>query len=168
MVYNDNINEFDFQNLAKIDYTVRTDKGTELAGSSKIRETVKKHVYTMETTAPQSSSQNGMAERPHQTLQTKVRCLLYSARLDTTFWADALMHAVWLYNRTYHSGIKTTPYEAWTTRVPHLHKTRIFGSKVTVKESKDRRTSLDPNTYKGIFLGYQDTMDNIIYWDVQT
>jgi hypothetical protein len=32
---------------------------------------------------------------------------MYSARLrlGTEFWADALLHATWLYNRTYHSKI---------------------------------------------------------------
>ena len=36
-------------------------------------------IYTMENTAPAASAQNAIVERPHQTLKTKVQCLLYSA-----------------------------------------------------------------------------------------
>jgi transposase InsO family protein len=92
-------------------YTVRTDNGTELAGSQEIHQTINNHGYAMEVTAPDASSQNGMAERPHRTLKERVRCLLYAAGLGIEFWSDALLHAVWLYNRTYHRSIGITPYQ---------------------------------------------------------
>jgi hypothetical protein len=50
--------------------------------------------YLLQKTATDSLSQNGLAERAHQTSATMlVRCLLYSASLSTQFWPDALMYA---------------------------------------------------------------------------
>ena len=74
----------------QLHHTIRTDNGTKLAGSTEFRETANNHGYLIETTGPDSSSQNGIAERPHRTLKDKTRCLLYSAGLDVKFWSDAL------------------------------------------------------------------------------
>ena len=95
-------------------HTVRTDNGGELAGSTAFCQTIAEHGYLVETTAPDASNQNGLAERPHKTLKERVRCLLYTAGLGILFWADALLHSVWLYNRTYHSRIEKTPFQAYT------------------------------------------------------
>jgi transposase InsO family protein len=146
-------------------YTIRTDNGTELAGSQEIRNVANKHGYSVEATAPDASSQNGMAERPHRTLKEKVCCLLYTAGLGTPFWSDALLHAVWLYNRTYHSAIGMTPYQQWSGRIPSLDNLLTFGSRIISKKAKNRTTALDPNAFEGIFLGYDSTMENIEYWD---
>lgn len=77
---------------------VRTNNGTEFANSEAFRHTILKNNYSLETTAPDSSSQNGTAEQPHRTLKTKLRCLLYTAGLSGQFWSYALRHVVWLYN----------------------------------------------------------------------
>ena len=94
--------------------------------------------------------------------------MLYSARLGTEFWADAIMHATWLYNRTYHSAIKMTPIQAYTGQIPALDSLITFGAKITAKQPGTRPTACNPWTYDGIFLGYQNTMHNIRYWDVNT
>jgi hypothetical protein len=120
----------------------------------------------VETTAPDASNQNGLAERPHKTLKERVRCLLYTAGLGTMFWADALLHAVWLYNRTFHSQIDKTPFQAYTKRIPTLDGLITFGCRVTPKKAGRRNTATDPNSYDGIFLGYRATQDNIRYWDL--
>jgi hypothetical protein len=146
-------------------YYIRTDNGNELAGSQAFRETANNHDFLVETTAPDSSSENGLSERPHRTLKEKVRCLLYTAGLGVEFWSDALLHAVWLYNRTYHTSIDKTPFEAWTGRQPCLDRLLTFGAKITARKAKTRTTTLDPNSFSGIFLGYRATMDHIIYWD---
>ena len=122
----------------------------------------------MRATATDASSQNGIVERPHRTLKEKMRCMLYSARLGTEFWADAILHATWLYNRTYHSAIKMTPLQAYTGQIPALDSLITFGAKITAKKPGTRPTATDPWTYDGIFLGYQTTMQNIKYWDVNS
>ena len=94
--------------------------------------------------------------------------MLYSARLGTEFWADAITHATWLYNRTYHSAINMTHIQAYLGQIPALDSLITFGAKITAKQPGTRLTSLNPWTYDGIFLGYQNTMHNIRYLDVHT
>jgi hypothetical protein len=146
-------------------YYIRTDNGNELAGSQEFRQTAMNHDFLVETTAPDSSSENGLGERPHRTLKEKVRCLLYTAGLGVEFWSDALLHAVWLYNRTHHTAIDKTPFEAWTGQKPCLDRLLTFGAKITARKAKSRTTALDTNSFSGIFLGYRATMSHIVYWD---
>ena len=161
--------DFDTQpTLPSLRYTVRTDNGGELAGSHEFLEAVANHGYTVETTAPGTSNQNGLAERPNRTLKERVRCLLYMAGLGIEFWADALLHAVWLYNRTYHTAIRRTPFEAYTGRRPLLDKLLTFGCRITAKKPGKRATTLSEHSYDGIFLGYSATTNNIVYWDPET
>jgi hypothetical protein len=84
---------------------VRTDQGRELAKSAAFWTVIAKHGYVLESTGPDASSQNGRGERPHRTLANMVRCMLYGANLGVEFWADALVYAAYLYNRTYHEAI---------------------------------------------------------------
>jgi hypothetical protein len=147
---------------------IRTDLGGELANSQDFRTLIATHGYVLETTGPDASSQNGRGERPHRTLANMVRCMLYSASLGAEFWADALVHAAYLYNRTYHSSIRKTPHEAWTGKVPDLRHIRTFGSSVTVKKPGHRPTKNDPHCYHGIFLRFSSTTKNIIYYDINS
>ena len=136
--------------------------------SKEIKTLVDHHGYILAGTAPDASSQNGMAERPHRTLKERVRCLLYSAGLGIEFWSDTLLHAAWLYNRTYHQSISMTPYQRWTGRIPSLDGLLTFGATIVSKKAKKRDTATDPNSFHGIFLGYRATMDNIVYWDTKS
>jgi hypothetical protein len=158
---------FEDTGLDKPRFTVRADNGGELAGSTAFCQTVANNGYLVEPTAPDASNQNGLAERPHKTLKERVRCLLYTAGLGIVFWADALLHAVWLYNRTWHSSLDKTPFQAYTRRVPTLDGLLTFGCRVTPKKAGKRNTATDPNNYDGIFLGYRATQDNIRYWDLR-
>ena len=114
----------------------------------------------METTSPDKSSQNGLAKE-------RVRCILYTAGLGVEFWPDALIHATWLYNRTYHSAIDMTPHQAFTCCKPTLDSLLTFGCTVTPKMARDWTSALDPNSHHGIFLGYLPNSD-IRYWDIST
>jgi hypothetical protein len=78
--------------------TITTDGGGELSKSHDLKRVCNSHGYEVNSTAADSSSQNGIVEQPHQTLKERMRCMMYSARLGTEFWADALLHATWLYN----------------------------------------------------------------------
>jgi hypothetical protein len=113
---------------------------------------IAKHGYLLETTGPDASSQNGRGKRPHRMLTNMVCCMLYSASLGAEFWADALTHAAYLYNRTLHDSIGKTPEEAWTGHVPDIRHIRRFGSSVTVRKPGRRPTKADPHCYHGIFL----------------
>ena len=73
------------------------------------------------------------------TLGVMVRMLLYGAELPVEYWSAALLHAVYLYNRRVHSAIDRTPFEAFNGVKPDLRRLRLFGSRVCVKRSGDRR-----------------------------
>jgi hypothetical protein len=152
----------------QVEATITTDGRGELSKSHDLKRVCNSHGYEVNSTAADSSSQNGMVERPHRTLKEQMRCMMYSARLGTEFWADALLHATWLYNRTYHSKIKMTPLQAFSGQIPALDSLITFGAKITVKKPGTRPTTLNPWAYDGIFLGYQYTMHNIKYWDINT
>ena len=159
--------EVDFEYVrGDVPLAIRTDNGGEFV-TEELRATADKHGYIMETTSPDKSSQNGLAERPHRTLKERVRCILYTAGLGVEFWPDALIHATWLYNRTYHSAIDMTPHQAFTRRKPTLDNLLTFGCTVTPKMARDRTSALDPNSHHGIFLGYLPNND-IRYWDIYT
>ncbi|OEU05649.1 hypothetical protein FRACYDRAFT_258757 [Fragilariopsis cylindrus CCMP1102] len=75
-----------------------TDGGGELSKAHELTKVCNSHGYEVISTAADSSSQNLSVECPHRTLKERIRCMMYSARLGTEFWADALIHATWLYN----------------------------------------------------------------------
>jgi hypothetical protein len=152
----------------QVEATITTDGGGELSKSHELKHVCNSHSYEVNSTAADSSSQNGMVERPHRTLKERMRCMMYSVRLGTEFWADALLHATWLYNRTYHSKIKMTPLQAFSGQILALDSLITFGAKITAKKPGTRPTTLNPWAYDGIFLGYQNTMHNIKYWDINT
>ena len=72
---------------------IQTDGGGEFVTSHAFRRTCDGHGYDVTTTAPDTSHQNGIVERPHRTLKDRIRCILYAARRGTEFWSDALLHA---------------------------------------------------------------------------
>jgi hypothetical protein len=66
------IEELQIMGLEQPRFYVQTDNGNELAGSEAFQQAVDKHQYNLETTAPDSSGQNGIVKRPHQTLKERV------------------------------------------------------------------------------------------------
>lgn len=75
-----------------------TDQGGELSNSTNFKILCDKHQYILQPTGAYASKQNGLAEKPNQDLAQIMRCLLYSAGLDSRFWSYALCHAVYLKN----------------------------------------------------------------------
>ena len=81
-----------------------------------------------EATEPYTPQMNGPAERLGQTIWRKAAPLLKFASLPLKYWPEAVRHATYLYIRSYHSTIKTSPFEArygFTPRYDHL---KTFGS----------------------------------------
>lgn len=146
--------------------SIRVDQGGEFARSNEFRKIAAKHGYVVEPTGSDTPSQNGRVERLNQTFGIMVRSLLYSAGLPPRFWSDALLHAVYLKNRLWHSAIKRTPYEAYLNTKPDLSQLRVFGSLVTSRVSGERPAKLDRHTFRGVFLGYTATDLNVRYYDL--
>ena len=147
---------------------IRTDLGKELAGSKLVRATIAKHGYTLEPTAPNSSFQNSKDERPHRTLGNMMKSMLKGANLDKRFWADALLHAVYLKNRLPHQTLGMTPYERMMRRKPDLSHLRVFGTKVIIKDKNIRNGKLTDNVIIGIFLRFTGIDRNILFFNTKT
>ena len=63
---------------------------------------------------------------------------------------------------------RKTPFEAYFGAKPDLLCLKLFGSRVCVKRSGSRRSKLDRHDFKGIFLGYTATDQNIVYLDLDS
>lgn len=159
------LNKFKSENPHR---TVRTDQGGELGGSSEFAQMIAQCRFALELTGSNSSSQNGLAERPNRTYGQMMQCMLHSAELGPEFWSYALIHAVAVRNKLWYSSINKLPYEAMTGNKPDLSSLRIFGCRVFAKKPRNRSSKLDHHSSKGIFLGYSATNKTIQYIDEDT
>jgi hypothetical protein len=73
-----------------------------------------------------------------------------------------------LHNRCVHSRTGVTPFEGWWGVKPNLRYLKLFGSRVCVKRTGDRRSKLDKHDFSGLFLGYTSTDQNIRYLDLNS
>ena len=71
---------------------MRFDNGKELVNEESRRWANEKGI-TIETTAPYSPSQNGVAERFNRTLLELARAMLIASKLPTFLWDGAISHA---------------------------------------------------------------------------
>ena len=153
------------------DKYARMDLGGELGRSPEVKELLKEAGYHVETTAANSSHQNGPGERPHRTLGDGIRAMLGGANLEAKFWPYAFHHFIRLYNVSIHGNKDKSPFEICTGRKPDLKQLKTFGCRIYSlannpnKNFKDKAVS-DVKT--GIFLGYSRTMKTALVYNVQT
>ena len=149
---------------------IRTDQGGELARSKEFRKVVEAASYSIETTGADNSSQNGIVERPHQTLANMMRTCLEDANLGPEYWSDAILHCLFVKNRLPHKAFayKSTPYEKLCGKKPNLSTLKVFGSRVVARQTGKRPSKLSKHAFNGIFLRYAKTMRNIVYLDIKT
>jgi histone deacetylase 1/2 len=93
------------------DKYVRFDQGGELGRCTAFVDLFSNAGYKVETTAPDSSHQNGPGERPHQTIADAMRTMLAGANLPMKFWPYAFHHFLRIYNTTVHGDKDATPFE---------------------------------------------------------
>ena len=149
--------------------SIRSDQGSNLAKSPALSDIVlREHNYVFEPTGADSPSQNGGVETYNDKLAVRTRTLLYGANLPAKFWSAALLHVVYLNNRLVHTVTKKTPFEGFYGHKPDIEHLKMFGSRVCVKQSGDRRSKLDRHDFTGIFLGYTASDHNIHYLDMDS
>ena len=129
---------------------------------------LREHNYVFEPTGADSPSQNGAVETYNGILAVRTWTLLYGANLPAKYWSAALVHAVYLNNRLVHTVTKKTPFKGFYGHKPDIEYLKMFGSRVCVKQSGDRRSKLDRNDFTGIFLGYTASDNNIRYLDMES
>lgn len=108
-----------------------------------------------QTTNVYTPQQNGVAERMNRTIVERAKCMIFDAKLDKSYWAEAVNTAVYVINRSINSIlVDNTPEGIWTGSKVNLSNIRIFGSPVMVNVPKQRRQKWDKKAKKMIFVGY--------------
>lgn len=134
--------------------TLITDNGTEVSNSqftTWCQEKGVHHGYIV----PYNSPQNGLVERPFQTVFGVTRTMLAHASMPKYFWPEASRHSIFLINRRPHSGLGgEIPEFAWNGSIPVYRSLRVFGCRAWRHIPKEQRTKLDDRAELCVFLGF--------------
>lgn len=116
---------------------IRTDNGTEFCNNNFIRLCENDGIHH-QTSAVYSPQQNC------RTIMKKVRCMIIDAGVSKSFWAEAVLTAVYLINRipSKGSGAKS-PEEIWSGKQPNLSFIKVFGCRAFAQVPAVKRKKLD-------------------------
>ncbi|KAJ0714766.1 putative RNA-directed DNA polymerase [Helianthus annuus] len=104
---------------------------------------------------PQTSSQNGRAERMIRRLNDIIHALLIHSHLPPTFWVEALHTATYLHNILPTKRLNFfTPTFALYLRHPTYDHLRVFGCACYPNHSATQPHKLHSRSVRCIFLGY--------------
>lgn len=147
---------------------VRSDGGGEYIGK-KFEQYLITHGIKHEKTAPYTPQQNGVAERYNRTIVEKVRCLLFDAKLNKKFWAEAAYAAVDVINMlpTSSNGDKT-PNELWMGKPSDFDNMKVFGCKALVHVPQQKRKKLDKKAKEVIYLRHASDAKAYRFYDLKT
>ena len=147
---------------------LRTDNGGEYL-SKAFNDHLKKKGIKRQLTLPGTPQQNGVAERADRTIQETARSMLCAAKLPDSFWAEAVLTAVILKNRSPTIAVKdATPYEEFTGDIPDVSNLRVFGCTAYMHIPKERRHKWDYKSTKCIFIGYSICRKAYRLWNPDT
>jgi hypothetical protein len=125
----------------------------------------KKKGIIIESSAPYTQQQNGVAERFNRTTGEHALAMLKEAGMSNGFWPEAHEYANYVQNRSPTRVLtKVTPYEAFYSKKPDVSNLRIFGSKCHVRVPPEKRTKLDAHSLEGVFCGMSRTTKAYRIW----
>lgn len=98
---------------------------------------------------------NGVAERMNRTLVQKARAMIHNAKLEQSYWGEAILTATYLINRepTNALGTNKTPFEMWYNKKPNVENLKVFGCRAFAKNPNPAK-KFDERTIECIFVGY--------------
>jgi hypothetical protein len=101
---------------------------------------------------------NGPAERLNQTLLASIRSMLTHANLSHSLWAEALLTATYIKNRSPSAAIKInkTPFEVLNNHPPSVSHLKVFGEIGYAVNNKPSRKKLHAKAHPLIFVGYSN------------
>ncbi|CAB0002804.1 unnamed protein product, partial [Nesidiocoris tenuis] len=135
---------------------IRSDNGTEFCNSA-VSQLFTQAGIIHQRTMNYTPQQNSRVERAQRTLVEKARSMLADAKLGKEFWAEAIVTACYLINRSPSRALgERTPYEVWHGEKPDLSHLRVFGCSAWAHIPKQRRKKLDPKSERLIFIGYPE------------
>ncbi|KAL1944894.1 hypothetical protein VTO73DRAFT_2514, partial [Trametes versicolor] len=146
---------------------IRCDNGGEFL-SKEFKAYLRTEGIELDTTAPESSAQNGIAERLHRTLLDRARAARIAAGLPKCLWPQAVAHVAHLKNRLPTRVLKgKTPEEVWTGKKPDVSNLQEWGCKCWVLTSPAKRSKLDPRSKPMYFVGLAPGSKAWLYYDPQ-
>ena len=132
---------------------IRCDRGTEFI-NAKFKEFCASQGTKLETSAPYTPQQNGVAERANRTLKERTRTILAFAAASPTLWKEALETACTLLNMGPCSGRNLTPLELFWGYKPDVSLLRTWGCLAYVHVPDVQRPVFAPKTAPGMLTGY--------------
>lgn len=137
---------------------IRTDNDASISGA--FRELLLSRGVLLETSAPHTPAQNGIAERSGGMLLQTARTMLVGSELPSYLWPEAVGAATYLLNRTRIACASgKTPYELLYGAKPAVSHIRLFGcrSYVLKKPAPPRTAKMEPRAFIGYLVGYDST-----------
>ncbi|GJX93105.1 putative ribonuclease H-like domain-containing protein [Tanacetum coccineum] len=113
--------------------------------------------FDMKSHSPgkRTPQQNGAAERMNRTLIEAARTMLADSLLPTTFWAEAVSTACYIFNRVRVTKPQNkTPYELLFGHKPIISYIRPFGCHVTILDTLSVLGKFDGKSDEGFLVGY--------------
>ena len=130
----------------------RSDGGSEFTNKT-VTALLDKHGIVREQTCPDTSYQNGKAERKIRTIFERVRSCLADSGLPPGFWADAAVYAAYTLNRTPSPG-SVSPFFKRYGKKPSVRHMRPFGNPCVIYRKRTVAGKVQDAGVHGTFLGY--------------
>ncbi|GJR41805.1 putative ribonuclease H-like domain-containing protein [Tanacetum coccineum] len=133
---------------------MRSDNGTEFKNRDMLEFCGNKGIK-QEYSNARTPQQNGVAERMNRTLIEAARTMLADSLLPTTFWAEAVSTACYIFNRVRVTKPQNkTPYELLFGHKPIISYIRPFGCHVTILDTLSVLGKFDGKSDEGFLVGY--------------
>ncbi|GJZ28293.1 ribonuclease H-like domain-containing protein [Tanacetum coccineum] len=133
---------------------IRSDNGTEFKNRDMLEFCGNKGIK-QEYSNARTPQQNGVAERMNRTLIEAARTMLADSLLPTTFWAEAVNTACYIFNRVRVTKPQNkTPYELLFGHKPMISYIRPFGCHVTILDTLSVLGKFDGKSDEGFLVGY--------------
>ena len=145
---------------------VRSDNGGEYIGELR-RELVRDGIR-VETSAPYTPEQNGVAERMNRTLVESARSMIHAQGLGQEYWAEAVVAAAYIRNRVIsRSTDGKSPHELWYGKKPTVRHLRVWGCTAYAHVAQEKRSKFDAKAVKCIMIGYSESSKAWRLWDTE-
>jgi hypothetical protein len=145
------------------------DLGGETGLNLDVQALLDRNGYISHPTGAGYSSQNGVAERPHQTIANAARTMLINAHLPPRYWEYAFYFFLRIHTILPHGTNTESPYYKATKKQPDLSRLRTFGCQIYALGTNKRFGKLTTdNIVRGCFLVYGGSMKNFIYKNLET
>ncbi|GJS63261.1 putative ribonuclease H-like domain-containing protein [Tanacetum coccineum] len=133
---------------------IRSDNGTEIKNRNMLEFCGNKGIK-QEYSNAQTPQQNEVAEKMNRTLIEAAKTMLADSLLPTTFWAEAVNTACYIFNRVRVTNPQNkTSYELLFGHKPMISYIRPFGCHVTILDTLCVLGKFDGKSDEGFLVGY--------------